>query len=476
MNSAKIMRQGIKNTFYVVFAQFISYGLSFITAFILPGILGVVPFAYYQVYIFYSGYVGFLHFGFVDGIYLRYGSYDYNDIPRELFRGYVTFFFIFEMIVAAISLSISFTSPDKNKQFAFFFVALDIFVINLSTLFNYINQITGRIKLYTFVVVVEKVQIIAAILIMIVLKKADFKYVIVFDFGAKLVVMLINLFNCRDIVIGKRISLFKVLPECLENFNAGIKLLIANFMAMLVMGLGKFILERFGSLVDFGMYSFAVSSTNIAMMFITSVSMILYPMLCRFDKNNLPKIFNMLNQFITAIIFIMLLMYYPLLFIIHHFLTKYVSTISFLYLLFPIVIMSSKIELLINTFYKSLREERAMLTANLSSVVLFLVLAIPTFAVFHSIYDIIWATLITFTWRCYASEVFLKRKMKISCFGNIADEIVMAAGFIISTGVIKGSLGFISYLILILLYLAKSQRQIIKYIRMARHSLMGADT
>ena len=41
--------------------------------------------------------------------------------------------------------------------------ALNIVTVNLSALLNYINQATGRIKLYSLIVVLEKAQILAGL-------------------------------------------------------------------------------------------------------------------------------------------------------------------------------------------------------------------------------------------------------------------------------------------------------------------------
>lgn len=216
-------------------------------------------------------------------------------------------------------------------------------------------------------------------------------------------------------------------------------------MGMLVMGLGRFILERFGSVANFSLYSFAMTSINLAMMFVSSVSLVLYPMLCRLDKKSLPGYYLLINRMLSSVVFVMMLIYYPLVPVIRIFLHKYTPTLDYLYLLFPIVIMQSKMQLLNNTYYKSLREEKSMLFANLSAVIIFLLLAVPLFFVFHSIKVIVWVTLATFTWRCYASEIYLKRKMGIAAVRNIFEELTLAAVFIVAAGLVGGIPGMLIY-------------------------------
>lgn len=463
--ASSVLKKSVTNIKYVLISQVVSYTLSFLTSFVLPGVLGVVPNGYYQVYVFYLAYIGILHFGFNDGVYLKYGSFDYNELPRPLFRSFMRFYVMMTGGEILICLLFMMGEGDRNKQFAFFFVTLDILVVNLSALFNYINQITDRIKMYSFAVVAEKVQIVAAVLVLIVLRRVDFRLVIVCDFGAKLVVLGINIWNDRAIVFGRHLPMRQAMPECIDNIGTGMKLMIANFMGMLVMGLGRFMLERFGSVRDFSLYSFAVSSINIAMMFVSSVSLILYPMLCRLDRKALPGYFRMISRLLSAIIFCMMILYFPLVPAIRLLLRKYTPVLSYLYLLFPIVIMQSKITLLVNTYYKSLRREGAMMFANLSSVAMFLLLAGPAFYFYPSVKVIVWATLVTFTWRCYSSEIYLKRQMGITDYRSMWEELGMAAAFMLAAGLLPGGWGFVVYTACTLLYLGFNRRALTEDIR-----------
>jgi O-antigen/teichoic acid export membrane protein len=286
--------------------------------------------------------------------------------------------------------------------------------------------------------------------------------VIVCDFGAKLVVLFINVFLDRQIVFGKAMLLRLALRDCFDNFSVGIKLTIANLMGMLIMDLGPIILS-FGKIENFSLYSFAVNSISIAMMFISAVSLVLYPILCRLEKSSLPRYFAFINRMLCAVIFCMMLFYYPLVLAIRLFLHAYTPVLDYLYLLFPIVIMQSKMQLLINTYYNALREEKSMMYANISSMIVFLVLAVPLFSVYPSVMVIVWATLITFTWRCYASELYLKRKMGITSNKNMIEELGMAAVFILSGGFVKGVAGMLIYAGFVAAYLVLNRKEIATY-------------
>lgn len=458
-----LIKRGIQNVKYVLLSQFIWYTLGFFISFVVPGLLGVRNNAYYQTYILFTTYIGILHFGFNDGIYLKYGSYDYDQLPKGLFRSYMRFYLAFTSVEILVLTGFMLIQKDPGMRFASFFAILDILVVNASKMFNNINQVTGRMKIYSFVVVAENLQILVLVIILIFLNQVNFYYVIAADFAAKCVVLVINIYRDRDIVFGKAAPFRVALGDCFDTIRVGIKLMIPNFMAMIIIDLGQFILKFFGSKDNFSTYAFAVDSLNLGMMFIAGVSLVVYPILCRLDKKLLPNYFVILNRLLSAIIFTMILMYYPLSLVIQVFLPKYASTLGYLYLLFPSVIMQSKLQLLINTYYKSLRLEKTMLYANLSSIAVFLLIAVPLYAIFHTIQMIAWATLITLAWRCYASEFYLKRKMGITSYRNIGEELVMAAAFIVTTGFVGGVWGLLIYVALLAIYMAANMKEIVSY-------------
>ncbi|MFT9076388.1 lipopolysaccharide biosynthesis protein [Ethanoligenens sp.] len=461
-----IIKRGIANIKYVLLSQFSYYIVTFFTSFILPGVLGVVPNGYYQIYFFYTtSFVGLMHIGFNDGVFLKYGGYDFEKLPQELFRTFMRMYICMNGIETVAVLLIVLMEPNANKQFAFTFAAFDIVAINLSTLLNYINQATGRIKLYSFVVVAEKVQIVAGLAVMLLLHHIDFHAVIVLDFAAKVVVLFVNVYCCRDLFWGERVPWRAAWGPYWDNIRVGVKLMIANVMAMLVMGAGKLMMERLGSVANFSEYSFATNVTNIAMAFISAVGLVLYPVLCRLEKKTLPYYFQRINRLLCAFIFTMMLLYYPLVPIIRVFLPKYDAVLAYLPLLFPIVIMQSKMQLLINNYYESLREEKAMMWANISAVGLFVAIALPLYLWHPSVMVIVWVTLGVFFWRCYASELFLKHKLGIHSMRNMVEEWGMGALFILANSLLGWGPGLAVYAAAVAVYLLVYRKELVPAMR-----------
>lgn len=81
-----------KSILQVVLAQGVVLLASLLKALVIPSVLTVDGFAYWQIYVLYSGFVGVFSLGFTDGIYLRYGGWNYDALPFRRLRGAFRFY------------------------------------------------------------------------------------------------------------------------------------------------------------------------------------------------------------------------------------------------------------------------------------------------------------------------------------------------------------------------------------------------
>lgn len=72
-----------KGLMYVLIANFINLGFNLITNFVLPKELSVESYATIKTFQLYVSYAGLFHFGFVDGMYLKYGGKNVKEIRGE---------------------------------------------------------------------------------------------------------------------------------------------------------------------------------------------------------------------------------------------------------------------------------------------------------------------------------------------------------------------------------------------------------
>ena len=464
MNSINnTLKDGLKNTIYIVLSQGLYLALSIITSFLLPRFLGVTEYGYWQIYLFYSSYVGFCHMGFIDGIYLRYGHNNYEELPYDIFRS-LRVFAIILLIITGISNIFVLFELDPDKKFALIAVNISIIIVCLRTYFTYILQFTNQIKRYSITTVLNRLIFAVLVITMFIFKIDRFEYVIIFDLLARFSILMLSAYWCKDIIFGKGRGGKKGIQEVWINIKVGINLMLANIMGMLITGIGRFMVERSMSVDEFGLYSFANTATQLVLTFINAISLVIYPMLKRMDEKEIPRFYNRINTMLCAIIFISLLLYFLIYLIILCFLPDYSPILNYLYILFPIVIANGKISIVINTYYKALREEKAMFKANLACVLLFMGLAVPTFYFYKSVKLLSICTLLAMLVLCYASEIYLKNKMKLNNFSNIAEELLLVLGFLVFTNLKPLWLSFIGYSIILCVYLLKNRHEVGYYL------------
>ena len=73
----------VKNFSATVTANVVSFLISAIVVLVIPKIIGVKEYSYWQLYIFYSGYAAFASLGWQDGIYLKYGGCFYDELDKR---------------------------------------------------------------------------------------------------------------------------------------------------------------------------------------------------------------------------------------------------------------------------------------------------------------------------------------------------------------------------------------------------------
>lgn len=447
--SQSIGKQLFRNTSFVFGAQSVILLISVARALILPKIFSVENFGYWSVYWFYTSYVGLFCLGFNDGIYLKFGEYNYRELPHKLIRSSVRLFTWMLFTFTAISIFITILFVDNsNISYIILFTSLNIPVMGLTSVFIYVFQITNQFKRYSFFSVIDKILVLLTILYMLIMRSENFRVIIFIDLLSKLVVLLFMIWKVRELYWGHLTSFKESFHFMLGNMSVGIKLMIANLMGMLLVGAGRFIVQICGNIEDFAFYSFGMSITGLVLTAVTAFSLVLYPMIKRISTDKYYALFNRINVFTRSFGFPAIMVYFPAYWFITVSYPKYDLVLPFLNFLFAIVFLQCKISILNNTYYKVLRKEKPMLVANMNCVLVFIILA----SIFYGIYKEVWiiaaCTFVAMFARCYLSEIYLINIMN----GKVDKRIYIEISFLLLFLVSSYILSFIYSLLLCLMF------------------------
>ena len=144
------MNSKIKNVFqnvsYSVLANGINTLVSMVLVFIVPKALGVREYSYWQLYTFYVTYTGFFHFGWADGIYLKFGGKKYEELDKTYFNRQFWLLTFFEILIALVIGAVAYFGVDDSQKQIVLILTGTCCILQLPrTLLQYILQITDRI-------------------------------------------------------------------------------------------------------------------------------------------------------------------------------------------------------------------------------------------------------------------------------------------------------------------------------------------
>lgn len=431
MNSKAI--NFIKNMSYSVLSNFISLVISTIVILVIPKLIGVEEYGYWQLFVFYSSYVGFLHFGWNDGIYLRYGGEEYESLDKKLFFSqFIQLVGVQVFIGGLIFLFSVFFVDDVDFSFIWKMVAITLVVMNIRFMFFFILQATNRIKEYARLNILDRLVYIGLIILFLVFGVRNYQLMILADVVGKLISLVFALILCKDIVFNKLSYFYVSITETMTNIRVGISLMFANIASTLIIGTVKFGIERNWNVVTFGKISLTLSISNMMMIFINAVGVIIFPVLRRTKRDKLATIYIVMRDLLMALLLGVLVFYYPLKTLMSAWLPQYADSLLYMALAFPMFTYEGKMSLLINTYLKTLRKEKLILKVNTMSMILSFILTFTAVKLFNNLELAILNIVILLAFRSALAEYFVARELKIQIRKDLFLETMMTITFISS--------------------------------------------
>lgn len=447
---------------YAISSNLISLTISTLFIFILPKVLGVEDYGYFQLYMFYCVYVGVFHFGWNDGIYLRYGGIEYNEIDKELFFSQFVMLLSSQIFFGILIWFFTLSITEINKVFIIKMVAISMIFINIRLMLVYILQITNRIKEYAVIVILDRIIFVALVVFFIFYDVKNYKVIIFADLLGKFVSLIYSMYLCKEIVFNKIDSLHLTINETIINISVGIKLMLANFSSLLIIGIIRLGIEFSWDIATFGKISLTLSISNLMMVLINSIGIIMFPVLRRTDVDSLPIIYITMRNFLTIPLLGVLLVYYPLNIVLSAWLPEYTKGLKYMVLLFPMCVYEGKMALLINTYLKTLRKERMILVINIISMSLSLFLTILFTLIFKNLLMAVLSILIVLAFRCILAEVLLSKILNVDVHRDSILEMALIIIFISTGWFFTLWLGVVTYLSAYILYLLIKKTEILE--------------
>lgn len=473
MTNAKVKRL-FSNLTYAFLSQCISLLLSLLMSFVVPKFLSVKEFGYWQLFLFYTSYVGFTHFGLDDGIYLREGGKRYKDLDFSLIGSQFWLLMFTQAIFAGVISAFSFFfEKDPNKLFVILLTGLYMIIFNVFYFLGFIFQATNHTKKYSISIIIYKLLFIVCIFFLFISRDIYYRgYVVLYT-----LTLLISLLYCmavgRRIVFAPLMKLSTVLLEAGRNIVVGINLLIANMAGLLIIGSGRLVVEQRWGIESFGKFSFSISICNFFLMFVGQTSMVLFPALRQTNFDNIKKVYVTLHELLDIVLSGMLLFYFPISYILGFWLPQYKESLKYMSILLPLCTFDGKMQMLCNTYLQVLRKERWLLFINVASFLISLLLALLGAYILCSIQAVVVFMVVAVAFRSIVSELYTAKLMESEIKKEIAWECFFAISFIVLSLLVPTVASFLIYLTFYIAYLVLHRNKVGNIVGMFKRHVLS---
>lgn len=442
----------IKKIGFVAFSNVIKLISSILIGFVIPNMLGLTNYGYYKVFVLYLTYVGLFHFGFIDGIYLKYGGNDYESLDKKSFRTYFKFLLLVELGVSLTGLLFTVFFIEGQRQLIFIFLFLNLIAVNLTSYYQFISQITSRFKEYSTRIVLLSFTNILIVAFLYFMKISDYRIYISLIVSTNYILLLWYLYTYRDITFGKSGKIGEIKHEIVFFFKTGIPLLLANLASTLVITVDKQIVEILFPVEVFGVYSFAYSMLSMITVVVSAVSIVLYPTLKRTNLENIPKNYYNLNRIIILVVLFGLMGYFPLLWFVPRFLPDYVGALVIFRVALPGLVLISSISAVKHNFFKITNKNFAFFLIGLIAVSTNALLNIVAYSIYGTTVSIAISSIFGISLWYIITESYMVKKHNIRWKSNFVLILIGVSTFYLVTSLenyfISGGIYFVFLLII----------------------------
>ena len=326
-----------------------------ISNFFLPKYLSVEAYAGIKLYELYYTYIGIFHFGFIDGVYLEYGGKSFKSLSEEDIALKLNTFRWAEIICMLILMIIaSFLHND-----IFFFVVLSIPTLNIICFFQLLYQATGEYSSYSKILnVTTFFKTVLNFSVLLFISRTNYK---IYLTGYTFLNLAIALWLEISIRIKKvhRQSFFHFsLSILIQEIKSGLALRISILSGFLLSGMDRIFVKTFMDTIAFAQYAFAVTVENILNVMITPVTTTLYNYFCNEPDDEQIR---MINNIVTITSATVVLLFFPVKFILILFLDNYLDAAVVLALLFASKSLYIIIQGIYVNLYKAKKEQNKYL-------------------------------------------------------------------------------------------------------------------
>ncbi|NHA66683.1 polysaccharide biosynthesis protein [Phycicoccus flavus] len=401
---------------------------------ILPRYVSIADYGYWQLYLFYATYLGYLSFGLADGIFLRYSGSRLEDVPARVVTGHVRALLVLAGTTLGIAAAVVWALvPDRRAAAAVALACASTVAYLVRSLLTFTYQAANRPGLMATSLVLERLVGLVVVVVLLSLGRTGLVGILLADVAGRVVGLGYTLVRARGLVFVRALPARESLHELRESFRGGIFVSIAAIATVLVTAVGRFAAERGFGIEAFAQVALAFSLVNIVLTVVTPVSLAVLPNIRRQPAERLPAIYQRGLDLVMPGLVLSLLAYLPMAWAVGWWLPRYTLLPAFLGAMLPVVVFESRTRLFAIPFLQGLRRERSLAAVNVASLLGAAGLAAFAVLVLHSVLATVLTVTVAVVGRALVLERLTTRALGLARRPRTAAELVVSVLFVLAT-------------------------------------------
>lgn len=409
-----------------------------LVGFLLPKIIGVEDYGLYKTFTLYGTYVGLFALGITDGIYLKYGGFDFEKLDKKEFRMYTRLYFITELILAVILLFGSLILLKNESRFIFSCLSVFMLGQNITGYYQIISQITSRFSEFSFRTIIQSVLTIVSIIVLFFIHfhgKIELTYKCYTIISILIIIFLTiwYIYTYRDITFGETTKFNNNWGLYFSFIKIGVPLLIANLCSLFILTIDRQFVNALFDVQTYAVYAFAYNMLSLITTALSAISTVLYPVMKKMNEKTLIQNYDIFISLILIIVFCSLVVYFPLVWFVGWFLPKYTGSLVIFRIILPAVAISSSISIIMHNYYKTLNIEKKFFIKSVVILGLSIIANYLAYLIFRTTIAISIASIIVIVVWYIIAEAGIPEKWNHIRKKNYLFIIIMLTGFYIIT-------------------------------------------
>ena len=410
------IKRGIVTIFVV---NVINMVIGILTNLILPKYLSIDTYADIKTFQLCLSYIGVLHLGYNDGVYLEYGGRNISEVNKDqLSRNATTIKFL----EAAFFIVFLFVGLFLGNNMVIY-VAFILVPYLLVAYYKYLFQACGEFSRYGRILNAVTIGLFAANMLLILLKVDNSAYYILAQIIIYFLVWIaLEVLSRAKLGLRFKFAFFSI-AELVRCVKQGFLLMLGNFASTFITSMDRWFINFLMTSAEFAYYSFAVSLESFLNIATTPITTTLYNYFC---KDSTQETVSKIRKYMVVFSGLLVSSAFAVKVLIMWYIPKYKESIDVVFILFASQIFYVLNRSIYTNLYKARRKQNVYFVKLLITLVCAFLLNVICYLLMHTkeafaigtlITSVIWFILVNFdfkAYRCTWKEIIFMIAMSVA--------------------------------------------------------------